>query len=603
MSTPVPAGANATSSALVWDGPRLAAAFALAASWLDRHHEQVNALNVFPVPDGDTGTNMAMTMRSALDGPPGEGSTAGAMAGRIAHGALMGARGNSGVILSQIFRGFAAAIKDRDEIDGRDLALALNEARTMAYRAVMRPVEGTMLTVIRGAAERASQAAERTPSLATVLHAAVAGARDALASTPELLDILRQANVVDAGGQGIVYILEGLERFANGRTFVPDALDTSGIADPNVATTGAAMAFLDQLGELHGEDPFGYCTNFMIFGKDLDFENSRARIAAMGQSAVIVGDDSIIKVHIHTENPGQILDFAIGLGDLDQIKIDNMSRQTDALSAQRSDVLAVRTDAPPMAAARAAARVAVSTAPVPNGSTSPAPPPELQRQRQPNPGTKAVVSCAAGDGLADALRAMGATTVVRGGQTNNPSTADLLAAVEGEEVDQVIILPNNKNIILTANQISELTLKQIRVVPSTSVPQGLAALAVFNDDHDLDRNATEMANAMRSVQTVELTVAVRDVELNGVQVAKGQTIGLIDDQLFVSGDTTAGVARDVFARMPRTDAELVSLFPGEDAAAEDIQSVAAVVHETYPDAEVEIHAGGQPHYLFIIAIE
>ncbi|MBA2247740.1 MAG: DAK2 domain-containing protein, partial [Chloroflexia bacterium] len=223
MSTPLPGEASATSPALVWDGPRLAAAFALSASWLDDHHEQVNALNVFPVPDGDTGTNMAMTMRSALDGSAGEGATAGAMAGRIAHGALMGARGNSGVILSQIFRGFAAAIRDRDEIDGRDLALALIEARAMAYRAVMRPVEGTMLTVIRGAAERAGRAAERTPSLATVLHAAVAGAREALASTPALLDILRQANVVDAGGQGIVYILEGLERFANGQTFAPVA--------------------------------------------------------------------------------------------------------------------------------------------------------------------------------------------------------------------------------------------------------------------------------------------------------------------------------------------------------------------------------------------
>ena len=587
MNTPSPADSSATSPALVWDGPRLAEAFSVAASWLDHHHERVNALNVFPVPDGDTGTNMAMTLRSALEGPPGAVPTAGAMAARIAHGALMGARGNSGVILSQIFRGFAAAVRDRDEIDGRDLALALGEAQTMAYRAVMRPVEGTMLTVIRGAAERAGKAAERTPSLATVLHAAVAGARDALASTPELLDILRQAGVVDAGGQGVVYILEGLERFASGQTAAPAAPETTG---GNVSTTGAGMAFLDQLGELHGEDPFGYCTNFMILGENLDFETSRDRIAAMGQSAVIVGDDAIIKVHIHTENPGRVLDFAIGLGELDQIKIDNMSKQTDALTVQRADALAVSAGTPNSAAAR----------PTTNGAASPLP--DLA-DRRPTTRNQAVVSCAAGDGLADALRAMGASTVVRGGQTNNPSTADLLAAVESEEVDQVIILPNNKNIILTARQISELTLKQVRVVPSASVPQGLAALAVFNDDHTLDRNVTEMTEAMRSVQTVELTVAVRDVELNGVQVARGQTIGLIDDQLFVSGETTAGVARDVFARIPRTDAELISMFPGQDAGDEDVRSVAAVVQEIFPDAEVEIHAGGQPHYLFIIAIE
>ena len=603
MSTPFPAESSTTSPALVWDGPRLAAAFALAAAWLDHHHEQVNALNVFPVPDGDTGTNMAMTLRAALEGPPGDAPTAGAMAARIAHGALMGARGNSGVILSQIFRGFAAAIRDRDEIDGRDLALALNEAQTMAYRAVMRPVEGTMLTVIRGAAERASTAARRTPSLATVLQAAVAGARDALASTPELLDILRQAGVVDAGGQGVVYILEGLGRYASGETIPTDASEAT--VHP-VTTTGAGMAFLDQLGELHGEDPFGYCTNFMIVGEHLDFESTRDRIAAMGQSAVIVGDDSIIKVHIHTENPGQVLDFAIGLGELDQIKIDNMSKQTDALTAQRAEALAVTTDDLDTVATQAPVPLAVSTMPGLNGAASPAPStprsPDLPAH-QPDTANLAVVSCAAGDGLADALRAMGATSVVRGGQTNNPSTADLLAAVEAEGVDQVIILPNNKNIILTANQIAELTTKQVRVVPSTSVPQGLAALAAFNDDHTLDRNAIDMAAAMRSVRTVDLTVAVRDVELNGVQVAKGQTIGLIDDQLFVSGDTTAGVARDVFARLPHADAELISLFPGQDAGDEDIRSVAAVVHEAFPDAEVEIHAGGQPHYLFIIAIE
>ena len=601
MSTRFPADSSATAPALVWDGPRLAAAFGRAASWLDHHHEQVNALNVFPVPDGDTGTNMAMTLRSALEGSPSEAPTAGAMAARIAHGALMGARGNSGVILSQIFRGFAAAIRDRDEIDGRDLALALGEAQTMAYRAVMRPVEGTMLTVIRGAAERASTAARRTPSLGTVLQAAVAGAREALASTPELLDILRQAGVVDAGGQGIVYILEGLEHYASGQTLVTAGSEA---ANSTVTTTGAGMAFLDQLGELHGEDPFGYCTNFMIVGEHLDFETTRDRIAAMGQSAVIVGDDSIIKVHIHTENPGKVLDLALGLGDLDQIKIDNMSKQTDALTAQRAEALAGEIDAPEPVAARTSE--AVSTLPASNGAASPSPsasPPQEPPARQPNTGNHAVVSCAAGDGLADALRAMGATTVVRGGQTNNPSTADLLAAVEAEEVDQVLILPNNKNIILTANQISELTTKQVRVVPSISVPQGLAALAVFNDDHTLDRNATEMTKAMQSVRTVELTVAVRDVELNGVQVAKGQTIGLIDDQLFVSGDTTAGVAHDVFARMPRADAELISLFPGQDAGDEDVRSVAAVVQETFPDAEVEIHAGGQPHYLFIIAIE
>lgn len=576
MSASLPVESNPASPALVWNGAQLARALALSASWLDRHHERVNALNVFPVPDGDTGTNMAMTMRSALEGLAEDGSTAsaGTVAGQIAHGALMGARGNSGVILSQIFRGFAAAIRDRDEIDGRDLALALTGAQTMAYRAVMRPVEGTMLTVIRGAAEGATKASERTPSLVTVLHAAVTGAREALASTPGLLDILRQANVVDAGGQGIVHILEGLERFAQGETFLPEA------GSGDIVTAGATMAFLDDLAELHGEDPFGYCTNFMVFGRDLDFERSRDYIAAMGQSAVIVGDDTVIKVHIHTENPGRVLEYAIGLGDLDQIKIDNMSKQTAALASQRSGAVATVGDAA-------------------GGAT----PGFQDTDGQSDPATLAVVTCAAGDGLADALRTMGATAVVRGGQTNNPSTADLLEAVDALTAAQVILLPNNKNIILTANQIAALTTKQVAVVPSASVPQGLAALGVFNAHHTLEQNVADMTAALASVQTVELTKAVRDVELNGVQVAKGQTIGLIDGQLSVSGDSTAGVARDVFARLPRADAELVSVFPGEDAGSADVQAISDIVTEACPDAELEIHAGGQPYYLFIIAIE
>jgi DAK2 domain fusion protein YloV len=548
---------------VVWDGPKLAEAFALAAAWLDHHHERVNALNVFPVPDGDTGTNMALTMRSALEAAADPAPSAGAVAARIAYGALMGARGNSGVILSQIFRGFAGAIQERDEIDGQDLARALTGARTMAYKAVMRPVEGTMLTVIRGAAERAATVAQRTPSLVTILHEAVVGAQRALDSTPELLDILRQAGVIDAGGQGVVLILEGLEKYANG--------ESASIADQEVSgTVGANMAFLDKVDELHGDDAFGYCTNFMVFGSDMDFDRCRDDIAAMGQSAVIVGDDRILKVHIHTLDPGSVLAYAITLGDLDQIKIDNMTKQTEALSTQRSNVTPTSEVARPV--------------PVPHGDL-------------------AIVAVAAGDGIAEALTTMGSTAIVRGGQTMNPSTEDLLKAVEAQPVDKVIVLPNNKNILLTANQLTGLTDKQVRVVPTRSIPQALAALAVFNADHSIDENVADMSDALNRIQTVELTYAVRDVELNGVCVSSGQTIGLLDDELIASGDSLSDVATIAFGQIDRDDAELISVFSGKDVSEDESEAMRRILTDAFPDAEVEVHDGGQPHYLFIIGIE
>lgn len=553
---------TASNAAMVWDGPKLAGAFALGAAWLDHHHERVNALNVFPVPDGDTGTNMALTMRSALEAAADPAPSAGEVAARIAYGALMGARGNSGVILSQIFRGFANAIQSRDEIDGEDLARALTAAQTMAYKAVMRPVEGTMLTVIRGAAERAAAAARRTPALATILHEAVDGAQRALDSTPELLDILRRAGVIDAGGQGVVLILEGLEKYANE--------ESASFADEEFSgTVGANVKFLDQVDELHGEDAFGYCTNFMVFGSGMDFDRSRNDIAAMGDSAVIVGDDRVLKVHIHTLDPGAVLAYAVRLGDLDQIKIDNMTKQKDALATQRSDV------APPIAA---------RPAPAPHGDL-------------------AIVAVAAGDGIANALTTMGCTAIVRGGQTMNPSTEDLLTAVEAQSVDKIILLPNNKNIVLAANQVAGLTGKQVRIVPATSIPQALAALAVFNADHGFDANLADMSKAIDTIQTVELTHAVRDVELNGVCVSSGQTIALLDEELIASGDRLSDVARTAFERIDRDDAELISVFTGEDVSECDTDAMRAILADAYPDAEVEVHDGGQSHYLFIIGIE
>jgi DAK2 domain fusion protein YloV len=564
-------------SGQVWDGHALLAAFAAATDWLAANKDRVNALNVFPVPDGDTGTNMTLTMRAALDeareAPSSLLSSAGEVAAKVAYGALMGARGNSGVILSQIFRGFAQGIAGRDEIDGRDLANALAGARDMAYKAVMRPVEGTMLTVIRVAAERAEAIAARTPALLTVLAEANRGAAEALEETPKLLDLLRQAGVVDAGGQGVVHILDGIERWARG--------DLTAAALPHPEGTragglGAEMAFLDQVGEFHGEDAFGYCTNFMVFGDGIDFETARATLAAMGESAVIVGDERILKVHIHALNPGKVLDYALGLGELGQIKIDNMSAQTRALTDERR-----------------------ASRPEPPSQTAPAVP-----TIAPQPiGRQAVLAVAPGEGLAEALRSMGAADVIRGGQTDNPSTEELLDAVEAAAGDDVILLPNNPNILLAANQVPGLTEKRVRVVPTRSVPQALAALEAFNADAGLDENARRMEEALGAVRTVELTRAVRDATVNGVAVAAGQVIGLLDDKLVAAGDDEGAVFRDALDCADLEAVELVTIFLGEDAGPDEAGHLEAVVVAACPEAEVQVLPGGQPHYRFVVGIQ
>ena len=562
MTSGLPTPGASVNQAQIWTGPQLADALRLAAEWLAAHRDHVNALNVFPVPDGDTGTNMAMTLNSAVQALGSDAHPAGEVGRLLAYGALMGARGNSGVILSQIFRGFANGIHGLDDIDGRDLARALRDAQDMAYKAVMRPVEGTMLTVIRGAADRAETSARRTSSLITVLHEAIDGAQQALDSTPQLLDILRQAGVVDAGGKGIVIILEGLKRFALGET----EIEAESIVAQGV---GAEMAFLDQVTDLHGEDEFGYCTNFMAFGSGIDFDRVRSDIASMGQSAVIVGDDTMVKVHIHTENPGAVLEYALRLGALDQIKIDNMSRQTEVLTEQRASAVAM----------------------------------EPVDADEPFEGSIAIVAVASGEGLGDALREMGATTIVRGGQTMNPSTKDILKAVDSCLADEIILLPNNKNIIMTANQIAGLTNRSVRVVPTISIPQALAALAAFNPDHSLDANAEAMSDSRSSVTTLELTKAVRDVELNGIRISNGQTIGLIDDELVASGSGVDSVARDLLTRIPEIEPELVTVFAGEDATEADVSALEDVFGAAFPEAEMEFQNGGQPHYLFIVSIE
>ncbi|MFL5761038.1 MAG: DAK2 domain-containing protein [Thermomicrobiales bacterium] len=550
---------QAAEAAGVWNGQHLLDAVSTASQWLDANRDQLNALNVFPVPDGDTGTNMSLTLRAGVDEAnklsPEDRTGAGVVAARIAHGSLMGARGNSGVILSQVLRGFAKEIDGLDEINGLDIARGLYGAQLMAYRAVMEPVEGTMLTVIRVAAERAATAAASTPALDAILTAAETGAKDALANTPRLLDMLRQAGVVDAGGQGLCVMLDGIHRFARGEAL------------PKVtafASLGAEMNFLDRIDDLHGEDAFGYCTNFIIFGKAIPFETMRAEIAEMGQSAVIVGDESIVRVHLHSLNPGQLLDYAIQYGDLDQIKIDNMSLQTGTLTAQRAAFSSRNTQAF---------------------------------------GKQTVLAVAAGDGISEALRSLGADEVVRGGQTMNPSIEELLEAVERALTNDVILLPNNPNVVLAAEQIPDLTTKHVQVVPSRSIPQGLAALTTFNAEASIDANVAEMTEALAAVHTVEISRAGKDASANGVDVKRSQVIGLVDDRLVAGGDDLNRVTIDTLNHASLDRAELVTIFYGHDATQMDAEQVRALILERYPKMMIEVYDGGQPHYRFVISVE
>ncbi|HET8627750.1 MAG TPA: DAK2 domain-containing protein [Thermomicrobiales bacterium] len=545
------------------DGAGLLAACEAAGALLARHAEAINALNVFPVPDGDTGKNMLLTMRAALDaaraGHAAGETGAGALAALVARGALLGSRGNSGVILSQILRGLARGFGDAATFDGARLAAAVREAAATAYRAVQQPVEGTMLTVIREAAEAAESAVGREPDLppAAVLDRALAAARTALARTPDLLPRLREAGVIDAGGQGVVTLLEGAAAAAHG-----EPLPEAGVATAPAAPGDRLADFL----AAHEDDEFGYCTNLMLLarpGERLDFPAVRGRLLALGASGVVSGDEELVKVHIHTEHPGAVLEEALRWGELSEIRIDNMNAQVRGVATGR-----------------------------------PAPPPTDGAAAGPQ-----VVAVASGAGLTAALRGLGATAVVAGGQTMNPSTAELLRAVEALPGDEVLLLPNNPNVLLSARQVAGLTAKRVAVVPTRSVPQGIAALAAANFDAGLDDNAAAMTAALAAVRSGEVTRAVRDATIDGVSVTAGEVIGLLDGSLCCSGPTLPDVLLDLLDRMDAPVAELITLYRGAATTEEDAARMVELLESRYSAAAVELVDGGQPHYEYLVGVE
>jgi DAK2 domain fusion protein YloV len=528
--------------------------FSAASSWLEKSSADIDALNVFPVPDGDTGTNMMLTMRSTMEEAyRAPDHSAAGVAHAMAKGALMGARGNSGVILSQIWRGLAQGLEDKQVFTAADLAEALQKSAQVAYKGVSNPVEGTMLTVMKDAAAVAqAQVDAGNDDIISVLEATVKAAADSVANTPRLLKVLRDAGVVDAGGQGLYTLFEGALRYLRGETELMRLRKPQIIVSELPYTAPQPAPGVEEV-------PYGYCTEFLLKGEKLEPETIRKRLERKGESLIVVGDDAAVRIHIHTLTPGNILQLAAKLGTMHQISIRNMDEQ-------HQDFL------------------------------------EMQKERMPTTDT-AVIAVAAGDGLTDVFGSLGAASVISGGQTMNPSTKDILQAVEAMPSDKVIILPNNKNIIATASQVQSLTQKKVDVVHTRTIPQGVAALLAFDYEADFKTNTELMEKATSSVKSIEVTRSVRATKINGLKIKKKQPIGLLDGELIAVGDTNTDVINQLLSRLDMKKAEIVTIYYGADAETAEAEQINTDVAARYPNLQIELIKGGQPHYSYIISVE
>jgi len=537
-------------------GQELRDMFMVATNWLEKSAPEIDALNVFPVPDGDTGTNMLLTMRSTLEEAyRAPDRSASAVAQAIAKGALMGARGNSGVILSQIWHGLAKGLAEKESFNGKDLADALLEASAMAYKGINNPVEGTILTVVRDAASAAqAQAVSGGSDLISVMEATIDAASRSVANTPNLLDVLRDAGVVDAGGQGLYTILEGALHYLKG-----DVEEMQFRKPRMIASTTPLPAARTPQMVAADEEPYGYCTEFLLKGQGLDPDKLRLKLQRKGQSLIAVGDESTVRVHIHTLDPGRVLHYATSLGTVHQVSIRNMDEQHE-------DYL------------------------------------KMQKERAPavEIATVAVVS---GEGLADVFTSLGVTAIVPGGQTMNPSTKDLLQAVNAVASEKVIILPNNKNVVPSANHVQSLTTKVVKVVATETIPQGISALLSFNTEADLETNCEAMDRAKSSVRSIAVTRAVRAAQLGGLTIKKRQAIGFLDGDLVAVGDSTTDVLGEVLAEIDLDEAEVITIYYRDDTERFEVEPSILGIREQHPHLEVELVRGGQPHYHYIVSVE
>ncbi|MBQ2695909.1 MAG: DAK2 domain-containing protein [Clostridia bacterium] len=536
------------------DAASLSEAFISAANKLVNNKSILNDLNVFPVPDGDTGSNMSMTVTAAVSEITGKSfETVGEVMNVIAGASLRGARGNSGVILSQLFRGMSKRLKDCKLADATDIAEAFSEGVKTAYRAVMKPVEGTMLSVSRDGAEGGKAYLSDNNEIKALLSSVIAAAQKSLDMTPEILPALKAAGVVDSGGQGILYLLEGALTYLETGEVI-ERKDGEVLPAPKVSSAQVSDADIK----------FAYCTEFLI-EKNESTSSSKLfaqTIEKKGDSMVVVDDETIIKVHIHTNHPGYVIEEALKLGALINIKIDNMKYQHNELGS------AVAETAPAEPAA-------------PFG----------------------FAAVAAGEGMEALFRDMGANEVILGGQTMNPSTDDILAAVNKINAETVFVLPNNKNIIMAAEQVEALTEKNVVVIPTRSIPEGISAMLAFMPDSSAEDNKEAMQEAASLVKTGNVTYAVREFNLNGETMPKGKIIGLTGKNILAAGDEPAAVAKELLAGMVDEESAIINVFYGEDVSDEDAEALQAYLEETYPDCDVLVHNGKQPLYYYIVSVE
>ena len=555
----------------------LARMFLAGAKNLDTKKDWINELNVFPVPDGDTGTNMTMTIMSAakevssLTEP-----TMAELAKAISSGSLRGARGNSGVILSQLFRGFCKVIKEYDEIDVTILCEACQKAVETAYKAVMKPKEGTILTVAKGAAEKALELSDETEDVVTFVEEVIKQAEYVLDQTPEMLPVLKQAGVVDSGGQGLVQVLKGAY----------DALIGKEI-DYTIegAPTGAAPAKISA--ETEAEIKFGYCTEFIIVlnapMSDNEEHAYKAFLESIGDSIVVVADDEIVKTHVHTNDPGLALQKALTFGSLSKIKIDNMREEHQEKLIKDSQKLAAQQKAEEEAYEAAQA----------DEKTNNMPAKEM-----------GFVSVSIGEGMNEVFRGLGVDYLIEGGQTMNPSTEDMLNAIEHVNAKTVFILPNNKNIIMAANQAVDLVEdKQIIVIPTKTIPQGITALVNYIPDHSAEENKEQMMAEIENVKTGQVTYAVRDTEIDGKTIKQNDFMGIGDKSILSVGTDLKATTLEMVDAMVDEDSAIVSIYFGSDSDEDSANELAAAIEEKYPDVEVEVNDGGQPIYYYVISVE
>lgn len=514
----------------------------------------VNALNVFPVPDGDTGTNMSATFKAAVKEIEGLNSNSiGESSKKLAKGALMGARGNSGVILSQILRGISKGLEEKEEVDAIEFAIALKEGSNSAYKAVMRPTEGTILSVIRAAAEAAIEAEAK--DLVELMNIVVLESKKMLDKTPELLPALKKAKVVDSGGMGLYIILKGMY----------DALKDdikAEIKDINPAQATASAKGIEDI-----DIKFGYCTEFIVLGDATKAEAFRAEIETLGDSAVVVGYEDVIKVHIHTNDPGDVLSRAVKLGELSKIKIDNMREEHRELMEKEfydNETVAVEEE-------------------------------EIKKY--------AFISVAMGTGITNIFKDLGVDYVIEGGQTMNPSTQDIMECIEKLNAEHIFILPNNKNIIMSANQAAEISEKDVRVIPTKTIPQGITCITMFNHEGEVDENEEALKETIEMVKTGSVTYAVRDTEMDGKEIKEGNMLGLVEGKIKKVGEDYFNIAEEVLEEMIDEDSELITIFYGKDVDEEKLNEFVSKLEDKYSDFDVQCYSGEQPLYYFIMSVE